>query len=185
MRIVLAGVLGGIVMFIWGSIAHMATPLAYTGISQIGGEKVVLDAFKQGIGKKPGLYFFPWTDPKDPKAMEKGIELAKTEPTGFIVYTPAGSDTSMTPLLLGEFAKETLQCLLAAFLLSLTALTAYSARVGFIGLVGVITALGTDTSYWIWYGFPLSYTLAVIAMPLIGLLLASLVIASLVKPRLA
>jgi len=184
MRIVLAGLLGAIVMFVWSSIAHMATPLAYTGISKISNEKLVLDSFKQAIGKKPGLYFFPWTDPTDPKYMEKGIERAKTEPSGFIVYTPPGS-MDMTPLMLGEFAKEVLQCVIAAFLLSLTALATFAARAGFVGLIGVFTALGTDTSYWIWYGFPLSYTLAVIAMPLIGLLLASLVIAFMVRPRAA
>ena len=31
-RIILAGVLGGIAMFIWTSIAHMATPLGHAGI---------------------------------------------------------------------------------------------------------------------------------------------------------
>jgi len=183
MRIVLAGLLGAIVMFVWTAVAHMATPLASTGISKIGDEKLVLDAFKKGVGNKPGLYFFPWTDPTDPKAMEKGAELVKTEPSGILIYTPPGVDMNMTPYLIKEFGKEFLQCLLAAFLLSLTALTAYAARVGFVGLIAVFAALGTDTSYWIWYGFPLSYTLAVIAMPLIGLLLASVVIAALIKPR--
>jgi hypothetical protein len=184
MRIVLAGILGGIVMFVWSAIAHMATPLAYTGISKMQNEKAVLDGFKQGIGKDEGLFFFPWTDPKDPKAMEKEVVLMKTEPSGILIYHPPGADTDMTPMLVKEFAKEVAQSLLAALLLGLTALTGYFVRVGFVTLVGVFAALGADTSYWIWYGFPLSYTLAVIAMQLIGVIAAGLVIAALVKPKL-
>ena len=114
---------------------------------------------------------------------EKSAALIKTNPSGLMIYQPAGGSFSMMPMLIKEFTKEFLQCLLAAFLVSLTALTAYASRAGFVALVGVFAALGSDTSYWIWYGFPLSYTLAVIAMPLIGIILAGLAIAALIKPR--
>ncbi|MDR3526718.1 MAG: hypothetical protein P4L57_05520 [Rhizomicrobium sp.] len=182
MRIVLAGLLDAILMFVWTSIAHMATPLGSIGFSKISNEQPVLDVLKQNVGAKAGLYFFPWVDPNDPKMMDKSAALMKTNPSGLMIYQPAGARFSMGPMLLKEFAKEFLQCLLAAYLLSLTALTAYAGRVGFIAVVGVFAALGSDTSYWIWYGFPLSYTLAVIAMPLIGIILAALGMALVVKP---
>ena len=38
MRIFLAGLLGGIAMFIWTSIAHMALPLGDTGVREIPNE---------------------------------------------------------------------------------------------------------------------------------------------------
>ena len=44
MRILLAGVLGGIVMFVWTSIAHMALPLGEAGIGEILNESAVLGA---------------------------------------------------------------------------------------------------------------------------------------------
>ena len=59
MRIVLAGVLGGIVMFVWTSIAHMALPLGEAGIGEIPNESVVLSAMQSSIGEKTGLYIFP------------------------------------------------------------------------------------------------------------------------------
>ena len=34
-RILLAGVLGGIAMFVWASLAHMVLPLGQTGIKEI------------------------------------------------------------------------------------------------------------------------------------------------------
>ena len=34
MRILLAGLIGGVVMFIWATIAHVATPLASAGLKR-------------------------------------------------------------------------------------------------------------------------------------------------------
>jgi len=183
MRILLAGLLGGIAMFVWTSIAHMATPLAAIGFSQMRHEQVVLGAMKQGVGEKPGLYFFPWVDPNDPKMEEKSAALMKTNPSGMMIYQPAGASFGMGPLLIKEFAKELAQSLLAAFLLSLTLLTGYVARVGFVAAVGVFAALSTDVSYWIWYGFPTDYTLAVITIELVGAVAAGLAIAAILKPK--
>ena len=59
MRIFLAGVLGGIAMFVWTSIAHMALPLGEAGINEIPNESAVLGAMQSSIGDKTGLYIFP------------------------------------------------------------------------------------------------------------------------------
>jgi hypothetical protein len=184
MRIIIAGLLGAIAMFVWTAVAHMATPLATIGISKMTDEKVVLDAFKRGVGPD-GLYFFPWTDPKDPKMMEKSAALMKTQPNGILVYHQPGAVYDMTPLMVKEFGKELAQSLIAAFLLSLTVLAGYLARVGFVLVVDVFAVLGSDTSYWIWYGFPRDYTLAVMTIELVGAIAAGLVIAAIARPRAA
>jgi len=59
MRILVAGVLGGIAMYVWTSIAHMALPLREAGINEIPNESVVLIAMQSSIGEKTGLYVFP------------------------------------------------------------------------------------------------------------------------------
>lgn len=183
MRIILAGILGAIAMFVWMAIAHMLTPLGAMGFSPMSNEAPVLNAMKSDVGAKAGLYFFPWVDPRDPKMMEKQMELVKTQPSGFLLYHPPGASTDMTPMLIKEFAKEFLQSVIAAFLLSLAVVTGYLARVGFVTMIGIFAALGTDVSYWIWYGFPFSYTLAQIITNLVGAIAAGLVIAALVKPE--
>jgi hypothetical protein len=58
-RILLAGVLSGIVMFIWTSIAHMALPLGEAGINEIPNESTVLGGMQSSMGDKTGLYIFP------------------------------------------------------------------------------------------------------------------------------
>ena len=49
MRILLAGVIGAIAMFIWTSFAHMALPLGEAGIGEIPNESVVLSAMQSSM----------------------------------------------------------------------------------------------------------------------------------------
>ena len=50
-RIFLAALLGGIAMFIWTSIAHMALPLGEAGIREIPNEAAVLSAMQSNIAE--------------------------------------------------------------------------------------------------------------------------------------
>jgi len=185
MRIILAGIAGAIAMFVWTSIAHVATPLARIGISQIPNEQPVLDAMHSSIGAKPGLYFFPWVDPKDPNMMKLEAERMKTNPSGILIYTPAGASGEMTGELISEFVKEFATALIAAWLLSMTVLSSYVGRVGFVAAVGAAAALTTNFSYWIWYKFPLSYTLSYGFIDFVAYVAAGLAIAAVLKPRAA
>jgi len=185
MRILLAGLAGAIAMFIWVSVAHVVTPLGTMGFSQIPNEKPVIDAMKASIGDHAGMYFFPWVEPSDPKMMEKAAALAKTNPSGLLVYQKPGGTVDMTPMLVKEFAKEFIEALIASFLLSLAMPGSYLARAGFVALIGVCTAIATNVSYWIWYAFSPDYTLAQIVIELVGMIVVGLVAAAIVRPRAA
>ena len=50
LRVCIAGFLGGVAMFLWASIAHLATPLASTGIGQIGHETALLKEMRTALG---------------------------------------------------------------------------------------------------------------------------------------
>ena len=90
----------------------------------------------------------------------------------------------MTPAtLLSEFAKETVQTLIAAFLLSLTVLASYLSRVGFVTLIGVSAGIATNVSNLIWYRYPLDYTLAFVTIEVVGALVAGLAIAAIIRTR--
>lgn len=183
MRIILAGILGAIAMFAWTSIAHMATPLGNMGLSKIPNEAPVMAEMQQSIGDHSGLYIFPWIDPKDPKMMEKYAKIMPTSPSGLLLYRLPSGATGMTKELVYEFGKELVEALIAAFLLGWAGIAGYLGRAGFVTLVGVGASISTNASYWIWYKFPCDYTLANIAITLIGYLVAGLVIAALVKPK--
>jgi hypothetical protein len=187
MRILLAALAGAVAMFIWSAIAHMATPLAQMGFSQMTNEPAVLQAMTtENVSAKPGLFIFPWTDPKDPKMMEKYTELAKTHPTGMLLYRPVGQQlgADMAPMLIKEFIKQFVQALIAAWIVSMIA-ASFMGRTAVVTAIGVSTAVATNVSYWNWYGFPLDYTVAQIIMEIVGALVAGLAISAVLGRRTA
>jgi hypothetical protein len=180
MRTILAGLAGGIAMFVWSSIAHLATPLAETGFSTLPNEQATMQTLATGIGEHGGLFLFP--------DMRPGKTAQTHPPThgafGLLVYRPDVAYT-MNPSTLGtEFGVEVVEALIAAFLLSWAAVAGYTARVGFVTLVGLAACITTNVSYWNWYGFPMSYTLAYALIQFVGYFVAGLVIA-LILPRSA
>ncbi len=102
MRILIAAILGAVAMFVWTSIAHVATPLGTIGFSQIPDESAVMSAMTSSLGDKQGLFFYPWFDKNDPNAMTKSAESQKTLPHGLLIYNPpnVNVDANMGPMLL-------------------------------------------------------------------------------------
>jgi hypothetical protein len=82
-------------------------------------------------------------------------------PSGLLIYNAAGSRVAKRSRWLWvEFLTELAQAVLAVFLLSRTRLTTLGARLTFVLLVGMMVAIGSNISYWNWYGFTWEYTLA-------------------------
>jgi hypothetical protein len=178
MRVLIAGLLGGIAMYIWSTVAHVALPLGQVGFSQMPNEAAVLSAAQASNGGKDGLYFFPWVNPKDPQMMEKEAAAIKVNPSGLLLYHPPGHGmTDMAGAMITEFIKELVQALIAAFLVSLAVIGTYWSRVGFVTLIGVVAAITTNVSYWIWYGFPADYSLAAVFIEFMDYVAAGLAIA--------
>src|SRR4029077_20884024 len=116
MRILLAGILGGIVMFVWTSIAHMALPLGEAGINEIPNESTVLGAMQSSIGDKTGLYIFPGLGVgKNATCEESGEEMKQMQqritanPSGILMYHPTGRPFAFCKALAVEFSTEVLQ----------------------------------------------------------------------------
>jgi len=184
MRILLAGLAGAIAMFVWTAVAHMATPLAFIGFSKMANEPAALHTMNsENVGARPGLYIFPWVDPKDPKMMDKYAAAAKVNPTGLLLYRPVGQElgSDMAPMMIKEFLKQFVQALIAAWIVSMIA-AGFAARAGIVTAIGLSAGIATNVSYWNWYGFPLDYTMAQIAIEVVSGLVAGLAIAA-VLPR--
>lgn len=178
-RIFIAGILGAIAMFVWTSVAHMVTPLGSIGFSQMPNEAAMQSALDTNLAQHSGLYFFPWVDPNDPKMMEKSAALEKAHGSGLLLYRPPGAmdATNMGPMLVKEFIKQLVVALIAAYLVSRMVGLTFAGRWSAIVLMYIAGGLVTNASYWIWYEFPLDYTLAQIAVELGSGIAAGAVIA--------
>lgn len=189
-RLIVAVVLCGLAMFFWTSLAHMALPLGHAGIRELPNEQKVLTSLQTDLGNESALYLFPGlgagenpTREQEKQAMEHYAEKLASNPSGVLIYHPAGS----RPLAFGkslaiEFVTEFLETLLVLFLLLQTRITSFGGRVGFVFVAGILAAIATNVSYWNWYGFPTTYTVCYMLIQMIGFLCVGLV-AGLVFPR--
>lgn len=184
MRILIAGLLGGIVLFIWGFVSHMVLPLGEVGLKTLpfAQQDTVIEAARGAFVQGTGVYIVPgFEDMADysDKARAKAVgERAASLPYAFVVYQPQGVDVinDMGPNLGIELATNVLAALLAAFVVSHAA-----ARLGrralLVAAMGLFAWLSISVPYWNWYRFPLDFTLANLAMQVIGWGLAGLAIA--------
>ena len=147
MRILLAGILGGIVMFIWTSIAHMALPLGGAGINEIPNESLVLGAMQGSMGDKTGLYIFPGLGVgKDATREEKNAAMKQMQqriaanPSGILMYHPPGRQFAFGKSLAVEFSTEVLQAILVIWLLAQTRIGSFAGRVGFVLVAGILAS---------------------------------------------
>ena len=184
----LAGVLGGLAFFFWSFVAHDVLPLGKAGIKEIPNEQAVLSSMKANM-PEDGLYLLPGlgvpenaTRAQQASAMEARMYKVETGPSGLLAYHPA-LNFSFGRALGVELGTNILQVLLAVLLLGQTSLVSFVARWRFITIAGVLAALSTNLSYWNWYGFPGSYTLAYVCTVAMGFVFAGLVAAAIVKPR--
>jgi hypothetical protein len=184
-RIILAGVLGAIAMFVWTAIAHMALPLGEAGIGEIPNDEAVLAALQTSAGNKTGLYILPGmglgpdaTHAQRSAAMKDYEAKLAKNPSGLLMYHPAGSRPMvMAKYLTIEFATELLQALLVVALLAQTRLVTFGGRVGFVTVAGILAAITTNVSYWNWWGFPTVYIASYMFIEIVGFFLVGLVAA--------
>jgi len=188
MRAFLAAILGGIAMFIWSAIAHMALPLGEAGVREIPDEQSVLAAMKASI-RESGFYIFPGlgvgsnpTREQRSDAMKRMAENYPNTATGILIYHPPGRPLTFGKWLSIEFVTELLQSILVVFLLTQTRLVTFASRVGFVVVAGILAVITTNISYWNWYGFPTVYTVAYMFIQLVGFLLVGLIAAMMLKP---
>ena len=182
MRIIVAAIVGGLVVFIWSAISHIVTPLGGMGLSTLPDEARQLESFNAVPAS--GMYFFPGIDmkkkmtPEEEKAFE---EKMKAGPSGLLIITK-GAGEAMSPRQLGsELATNIIAALIAAILVSMM-VGAYLKRAFAVALLGAFSIISLLASYWIWYGFPSAFIAGEAVTEIVGWLLAGLAIAKIVRP---
>jgi hypothetical protein len=187
MKVLMAGLVGGIVLFAWSAVCHLATPLGEAGISTIKPDREanLIDAMKGSMSERR-LYRVPGFDTKDPTGQESEPYKTRnaTGPTALIVYNPGPGLTSLAAPMVIELAFNVIECLIAGYIVSCLAPgTWFLKRVLVVTLIGFSASMTVDASYWNWDRFPTEFFGAQVIMNAAGGFFAGLVIAKIVKPR--
>ena len=185
-KVILAGILGGIVFFFWGFVYHELLPFGEGGLKELPNEQAVLAGLKTNVPES-GLYFFPGfglgpnaTSAQKRAAMDEVNRKASTGPQGILIYYPIGHAMSGT-MLLTEAATNIVQALLVALLVALAGARSFSSRLGLAFVIGLVAAITTNVSYWNWYGFPTAFTISNMVFLVTAYLLVGIVAAAIVK----
>lgn len=184
-RLIIAGVLGGIVLFAWSAIFHMAIPFGKGGVKMLPNEEAVMAAFKENV-PDAGVYITPaMNNMNNPSEEDKAVWAAKYDvgPTGFFVYNPAGRPPQMFRWMGIELASNILGALLVAFIFTLTGATTFVGRVTIATVIGIAGWVSINFSYWNWYRFPKEFVIVEGIDQAVGWLLAGIVIAIVMRPR--
>lgn len=177
MRLLIAALLGGFVLFFWGFVSHMILPVGEMGHEMPVNEDVVLTALKDGLPAKEGVYHVPGLAPdkyEDAAATAAYSAKAAANPNAVIFYQPVGRDgMAMGPQMGKEFATNVASALLAAWILALAPF-GFGKRLAIATALGLFAWLVISVPYWNWYRFPGDFTLGSLIGTVVGWFLAGL-----------
>ena len=113
--------------------------------------------------------------------MQQYEQKLAANPSGLLVYHPPGETGLTIRRLLTEFLTELLEAFLVVFLLAQTRLESFGGRLIFVAIAGLLASLGTNMSYWNWYGFPSNYTVVYILTQIVGFVCIGLVAGAMMR----
>jgi len=187
-QILLAGVLGGIVVYIWGAISWTLLPWHAASLRSLPNEAAVAAALRQGA-PATGTYTFPAVPDDDAydrmtEAEQKAWMAEYAEaPQGLVVYFERGGDPMNPGPFISGLMLYVLSSILAAYLLALAvpSLPTFGRRMSYVTMLGIFAALVSHIMQMNWSFQTLDYSLGQAADLVIGWTLAGGVIAWRVK----
>ena len=180
----IAGVVGGVILFVWSFLAWVVLPLHESTIKAIPNEDAVMGMLQQSMTEK-SVYIFPRNPgiKADQAAMDAWGQKMKRGPVGMLIYDPVGMEPMMPSQMVVGFILDILSALIAAwFLARSTAMaSSYVARVAYCGMLGIFVSVFSHLMNWNWMGFPTDFTTGLVVDSIISWILAGLAIAAFVK----
>jgi len=184
MRVILAAVLGGIVMFAWGAFSHMVLDLEGSMIHQIPNEAAVVAAMKENI-KEDGVYALPGIDmthQPPPEVMNAWAAAYEKGPTAMLFYHTTGTDVFTPHQFLVQFLADFGAALFGAIILFLGAVS-WGRGVIISTLIGLGGWCALEIPYWDWYRFQWEFIRADLIDQVAAWFLAGLVMAFILRVR--
>jgi hypothetical protein len=184
-RILLAGILAGILVFVMGAVNHMVFQFQGRTLANVP-DQSSFAAYIKSHEMKHGLYVFPDMptpeDQKDEAKMAAINDRYKAGPSGMLLIAHTGDDMMNMETLGKELASNVLGALIVSWVISLA-----GAEVGFfrrwlaVALIGLFAWISISASYGIWYRFPHNFLHDELFCALIEWSVAGFAIAAIVR----
>jgi hypothetical protein len=160
-KIIIAGIVGGILIFVWSFVAHMLLPFGHWGVQSfpVAGNEALQSVIYNNI-QRDGLYFYPGTENmeslmNDQAAMAAYEEKYKAGPSGLVIVVPKGEASFSLNKLAREFGTDVAAAILGALIIFWGVDRSSLFRTfGMSIAMGLMAWFLISTSYNIWYRFP-------------------------------
>lgn len=192
-KILIGGLVGGLVFYIWQSFSWMMLPWHMP--KNIPDPEPVVELLQERITEHWVYHFPSFPDEMNDKSLSKDdkkkvwdaveARYKKGPRIMQMVYLPGGGPFMYSAQFVFGILINIVMATVAAYLLSLASgkLSGYGQRVIFVALVGLIASLSGPITNWNWWLYPAGFIVAVAVDMIIAWVLAGLVIAKIVKPE--
>lgn len=188
-KLLKGGILGGIVLFIWGALSWAVLDWHTTTLEKFPDENAASTFIKSM--PTSGMYILPLSfklpdsssQLDKEKAMEENRQRKTKGPVVFAAISKQGASTDMIKEMGIALITQIIAALLITGLVLLKPHTQFSGRLFQIMLFALAAGIVTHIPYMIWFQFTPYYTLISILDLLIGWLFAGLVISYATKPK--
>jgi hypothetical protein len=185
-RVLVAALLAAVVLFFWGFLWWVVLPFAGWAMKPVPYQTraKVTDGMKT-LFSESGVYFLPFPEEgATPRDLEDVQQRQREGPLVEVIYRKDGVEAMSPAYFATGFGHMALSALLAGALLSLAApaLRSYPRRVAFAALLGFFGAFAFDLSSILWFHHPWQFPVMMAAFDASGWLLASLVLAAVIRP---
>lgn len=178
-KMVVSGVIAGIIMFAWSAFSWMVLPWHMETIHQFKNEQAVSEVLKASAPVS-GIYLMPMMDMQN----EASVKAAANMPQVFASVHLEGMNPSMTmPMIIALVTQIILGFLVAGLLCMTGREHGYFCRLGFVIVFALAAAIMADAPMWNWFKFDTHYTMVVFADQMISWFLAGLVLAKVCKRK--
>lgn len=164
------GIVGGIILFIWGIVSWVALPWHMSTIHAFQDEKVVSETLVTNAPQS-GIFFLP-------SQMTQNADAPV--PVIFISIFKEGNMSMMVSYLI-SFLTQVIAAMLVAWMLTKASRLNYWGKVWFAVMFAVSAGLVTHGMSWNWLSFDTNYTLVLMADLVIGWFLAGLAMAKICR----
>ncbi len=179
MRLLLAALLGGLVLFFWGFVLNMLLPVGEMGHRFPASEDAVLTVLAANMSEE-GVYIVPGLTREqyaDPSIAEAYAAKSAASPYAFVIYQPSGENgLEMVDELAIQLGTAVLGSWVLAWVLSL-APWSFGRRVAVSTGLGLFAWLAVGLPWWNWYRFPTEFILGSLVQQMSGWFLAGIAIA--------
>lgn len=183
-RILLGGVLGGLVIFFVSAFTHTVLNWGGRAIDKLPEEEEFTRAFsKQNAAA--GMYAFPHVAHDATKKEQELLnEVYKKGPSGMVIVMPTGEEIMSNQTLGKELATNILGALLMAWIVSQFAPEkSFAVRLLAVIAMGMFSWLAIDASYLIWYRFSQAFITDALFNSLLENAAAGVIIAAIVRHK--